>query len=252
MKVKLFTRSHSSILPEDGRVDDGLQFTASQHAYVKSIELKDKCKKDAWLKEYLRTSSNKICALSHLIEYVTKNEIQNIISFGAGECVLEYLLSCACSGDSIVMATDFDEFLVKNAAEIFPSLRCAKYDLFKDELEKVVGDTRFELAVFFGSSYVMDDTDFIRVVNDMRHVGINKMIDYQGGFASWSDVSISVARDIYHDLRRRVGMPRYKGKMHGFGRTRNEMRKLYRMAGLKIIEETAVAPYKYVSVLSCL
>ncbi len=44
----------------------------------------------------------------------------------------------------------------------------------------------------------------------------------------------------------------YRGKFHGYARDKNELRKLYKEAGLNIIKETRIGPYKYVAICNCL
>jgi len=148
--------------------------------------------------------------------------------------------------DSKVVATDFNSFFIKKAKLHFPSIIPVEFDFFKDnpsDLQKLKID--FDIAVFFGSSYVMNDSDFIRQFSGLKEIGVKKIIDFHAGYIPWKRFPIVILSEVIAKINPR----RYRGKFHGYGRSRDELRRLYKLAGLELILETSVSPYKYVAVL---
>jgi len=85
--------------------------------------------------------------------------------------------------DSKVVATDFNSFFIKKAKLHFPSIIPVEFDFFKDDLSDLQKKLKldFDLAVFFGSAYVMDDPDFIRHFSKLKEIGVKRIIDFHGG-----------------------------------------------------------------------
>jgi ubiquinone/menaquinone biosynthesis C-methylase UbiE len=248
MKIKLYTKGHDkALLKGIGSGDE--QFTAATHAHVVEREYgKHFETKESLIQWYLAQSHNsdKLLALAFLIRHCNENEYKNVLSLGAGPCVLEYLLKCALPDDAKVVAIDFDSFFIKKAKLHFPSIIPAEFDFFKgnpSDLQKLKID--FDIAVFFGSSYVMDDPDFIRQLSGLKKIGVKRIIDFQAGYIPWRRLPIIILSKVITKINPR----RYRGKFHGYGRSRGELRRLYKLAGLELIQEISVAPYKYVAIL---
>lgn len=195
------------------------------------------------------------------MKYVNANGYKNILSLGAGQCVLEYLLKYALTEDSNVIAADFDSFFIKKAKLHFPSIIPVEFDFFKDDLDDLQKKLKihFDVAVFFGSACVMDDSDFIRQFRSLKEIGVKRIIDFHAGYIPRRRIpAIIRSRLISYaasKLRRieminkiRPPSSSYRGKFHGYGRTRGELRRLYKQAGLDLIQETAVGCYEYVAV----
>lgn len=259
MKRKLYTLSHDLKLLKE--VDnDGGQFTAEEHAYIVEREFGQsvfKTKEDL-LRYYLPGNLAKIASLGFLIDMIKNNEYKSILSLGAGPCVLEYLLKLSLPEETRVIACDFDAFFIEKAKAFFPEIIAARFDFFKDDimsLQSAIG-AKFDLAVFFGSAYAMDDPEFIKLFGDLKKAGVKQMIDFHAGFMDWKHVIINVLRPIrtnsaVRKIFRRPPITRegYWGKFHGYSRSRSELRRLYRKSGLEILREIWVAGYKYVAIL---
>lgn len=136
MKIKLYTKSHDEALLKE--IDHGGgQFTASEHAYVVEREQGKYFETRESLIGWYFTqnlNSDKLSALAFLIRYCNENEYKNVLSLGAGSCVLEYLLKCTLPDDGKVVATDFNSFFIKKAKLHFPSIIPVEFDFFKDDL----------------------------------------------------------------------------------------------------------------------
>lgn len=245
MKRKIYTKSHSEDLLRE--IDnDGGEFTAAEHAYIIEKDFgKEYETKESLMRHYLNSGYGKLSALGFLIKYVNDNGFKNVISLGAGQCVLEYLLKCALTEDSNVIAADFDMFFIKKAKLFFPSIIPVEFDFFKDDindLSKKLG-MKFDIAVFFGSSYVMDDYDFIKLFRGLKEIGVKRIIDFQAGYIPFSEIPKTIASKLKSYVT-----TEYRGKFHGYSRTCGEVRRLYKQAGIDLIQETAVGNYKYVSI----
>lgn len=122
--------------------------------------------------------------MAFLIPFIYDNGFKNIISLGAGQCVLEYLLRYALPEDSNVIAADFDSFFIKKAKLHFPTIIPVEFDFFKDDMGDLQKRLKihFDLAVFWGSAYVLDDSDFIRQFRSLKSIGVKRIIDFEGGY----------------------------------------------------------------------
>lgn len=104
----------------------------------------------------------------------------------------------------------------------------------------------------------MDDAIFINIFKRLKEIGVKQIIDFHGGYVDLKNIIntffIFPFKESYI-LRKLFGKPPlrndYRGKFHGYGRTRGELRKLYCKAGLNLIKEIRVSPYKYVAILNC-
>lgn len=244
MKVKLYTKSHDEALLKE--IDRGEErFTASEHAYLVEREFgKHFETKESLVQWYLAQDSRKLPALNFLKQQCNDNGYKNILSLGAGPCVLEYLLKQELPKDCKVVATDFDPFFIKKAKLHFPSIISEEFDFVKDDFRLLVKKTKLDLdiAVFFGSSYVMDDAEFIRQFRRLKEIGIKKIFDFCVGYISRRKIPIFILSSMVNKIRPLS----YRGKFQGYGRTRGELRRLYKLTGIDLIQETSVAPYEYV------
>ncbi|MEW6482579.1 MAG: hypothetical protein AB1397_06235 [bacterium] len=85
---------------------------------------------------------------------------------------MEYLLKCALPNRKVI-AADFDSYFIKKAQEFFPEILAIQYDFFKDNylvFKETLG-IECDLAVFFGSAYVMNDDDFVIQFSALREGG---------------------------------------------------------------------------------
>jgi len=260
MKIKLYTLSHDvNILKEID--NNGGQFTAEEHAYF----VKKTCgetiykTKEQLIREYLYIDYRKLDCLSFLIDCIKRSGHKNILSLGAGPCVLEYLLETSLPEESQLIAADFNEFVVEKAKKFFPQLIVEKFDFQKDDFKsfRTKLDISFDLVIFFGSAYIMDDQEFIKLFGDLKKNGVKQIIDFHVG-------CMSIKSQIMHGplnflrtnftIRKWFRTPPltndgYRGKFHGYWRNRSAIRKLYKRSGLSIKIESSMGSYKYIAIL---
>jgi len=259
MKREIYTLGHDvGILKEID--NNGGQFTAEEHAYAIEKEFGETVFKtrENLLRHYLPKNLPKLGALGFLIDSVKRNGYRNILSLGAGQGVLEYLLKLSLPEKTQVIACDFDSFFVEKTKEFFPEIISARFDFFKDEIESLQSrlNIEFDCVVFFGSAYVMDDMEFIKLFGDLKKVGVKQIIDFHGGYMDSMAVIMNYLKPLTMNstLRKIFHQPPnssegYRGKFHGYSRNRSELRRLYKNSGLKLQEEISLSGYKYVAIL---
>ncbi len=193
---------------------------------------------------YFNRDKAKLEALYFAESRIRQNHYKNILSLGAGSCVLEDLL--ARENKITMVATDINPVFIKKAQELFTVITVVPFDLLTSDVATLQKELniKFDCAVFFGSSYVMDKYRFKELFCQLKDAGIKEIIDFQSAFLSRH--FIYYIYDAIYRLVFRIGR---QGKFHGHARAKGEFRKLYKQVGLKIISESKVAPYEYVAIL---
>lgn len=265
MKLKLYTRSHDiNLLQEVDR--NGGMFTAKEHAYVTEME-QDRTTyqtRESLLRWYLAQDFSKLPCIAYLARIIKENQYRNIVSFGSGHCVLEYLLQCCLPEEAKVVASDYDAYMVGKATQFFPEITAVTFDFSKDDIKTFQDqlNIKFDLAIFFGSAFCMDDPHFICTFSGLNQAGVKRVIDFHAGCLRTVDVIryfISLQPFRIHPLIRKlfckppVTEPslshNYQGKFCGYRRNKMELRKLYQKSGLEIVDEISIGPYRYVAIL---
>jgi len=177
---------------------------------------------------YFLSDHEKIPALLFLSDHIKSNRYKTVLSLGSGCCVLEYLLKLILP-ETDITATDIDEEFMNHAKRFFPEINAEVFDFVNDNPKKFNPD----LAVFFGASYVMDDSDFVRVLRNFNA----EIIDFHSTLTLKKALIVTLS-----------GI-RKKGRFHGYARTKGEMRKLYHRAGLEVIKEKSLGCYNHIVVV---
>lgn len=191
-------------------------------------------------------NTKKLGALGFLIDYLNAQGLRNIVSFGSGRCVMEYVLRLGLPHDANVVATDFNMEFVRLASTYLDGITAVLFDLTKDDPRDLQEKLkfRFDVAIFFGSTAVLDDDEFVRFFRRLGETGVKVTIDLPaGGFIPLRRVPRALAREALARLRNN-----YRGKLHGYHRTRGALRRLYHAGGVTLINEFAIEPYDYVAI----
>jgi tRNA1(Val) A37 N6-methylase TrmN6 len=259
MKRKMYTLNNEIKLLQD--IDnDGGQYTAEEYEYIyrNALNKNHFQTKDHLLHEFLYEDYKKLDALAFLIDQIKKSGYKNILSLGAGTCVLEYLLKIALPEESKIVACDFNSFLISKAQEFFPEIIAERFDFFKDDFETILSklNIEFDVAVFFGSAYVMNDEQFTKLFRALKKNDVKKIIDFHAGYMDGKGMIFNCLKYFTNNstIRKMVNLPPnsirgYRGKLHGYSRSRGEIRKLYKDGGFSINGEYSRGSYKYVAVL---
>ena len=256
MKRKLYTKNLRADLLKEVAGTGGL-YTAEEHARVVELESAERFRsRETLLRASLSENAEKLAALGYLIRHAGRGDFRGVLSLGAGDCVLEYLLKLSLPESVRVVATDFNPYLIDKAKLLLPGIMPATFDFHKDRVEdlrKTLG-VDFDLAVFFGSAYVMDDEQFIRLFQGLKKIGVKQVIDFHAGFMDWKALLSNAAGPLrgFAPLRRLLGKPpldeEFLGKFHGYTRSRGELRRLYKLGGVASFRELEAGPYKYTAV----
>ena len=108
-----------------------------------------------------------------------------------------------------------------------------------------------------GSSYSMDDQEFIKLFGDLKKNGIKQIIDFHAGYMN---IKSQVMHGPLNFLRTNFTIRKwfrkspiiineYRGKFLGYGRNRSAIRKLYKRGGFSIKVESSMGLFEYVSIL---
>lgn len=261
MKHKLYTYSYDEENLK-GIIIDKL-FTSKEHSLAEKKQwgLNYKTKEDLF-RAYLPAAYKSLANCQNLVDLIINNNLQNIISFGAGAPVREYLLKLILPIKFNVVATDFDTFIIKKVEKYFPEITVKEYDFANQDLKIFLNQNnlKIDLAIFFGSSYVMDDHDFIRVFKDLRNNGARYIIDYNAGYISFKEQlklyfipNFIRNKSILRKLTGRKNLSnRSKGKFHGYARSRDSLRKLYTKSGWNIKDYTKDQDNNYIAILNAI
>lgn len=267
MIIKLYTDYPNPEILHDVNREE--LFTAQEHTHIVEEEFAHKfLTKETLMQWYLSENYSKLRALGFLIDYLKKNNFDNIISFGSGPCVLEYLLLEALSHDINIWTTDFDSFFIRKSNEIFPDLKSVVFDFYKDNLLNLTEsiDEKIEFGFSFGSFYTMDNPTFISFLKDCNKIGIERIIDFHAGYLpfaeklniiKWSLIKRMIPSAFRHNsmIRRLFGKQAVKpagpiGKLHGYRRDLAELKKVYKSGGYRISKVFNMDPsYKAVIIL---
>jgi hypothetical protein len=252
MPKKMYTDAYS-VTRDSGTPES--QLNSEEHASLTEATFAAHfTSRDALLRWYLSENNAKLTSLAFIIQEFYSSGANNILSLGAGPGVLEYLLKCALPENTRVIAADFDAFFVKKSQEFFPEILAVKFDFFDPDVERLKAKigTDIDFVVFWGSAYVMDDGQFVRLFSRLRDAGVSTIVDFEVGYMGWktrlTQSGIAIAMKRSGAVSRFLGRSRL-GTFHGYSRTQHELRELYRRSGFKRAREAVVSPYKYVAIL---
>ena len=75
-------------------------------------------------------------------------------------------------------------FSLARLREFFPEIIAERFDFFKDDFETILSklNIEFDIAVFFGSAYVMNDEQFTKLFRALKKNDVKKIIDFHAGY----------------------------------------------------------------------
>lgn len=246
MIKKLYTYSYSKETLKE--LSYKSVFSSEEHAWAEEKEFGFHYQtKENLLRYYLPGAIKWISQSQFLIDLISDKNYQNIISFGAGAGVKEYLLKLILPQKCNVVLTDFDPFIINKVKEYFPQMIVKQFDYVNEDLEKFQKkiNISFDVAIFMGSSYVMDDTNFIKLFKDLKKIGVKNIVDFNAGY-----ISITEALKYYflpEDIRRnrilrkilqKKEIESFQGKFHGYARTKSALRNLYKKSCWKVKKDS--------------
>jgi hypothetical protein len=257
VKRRIYTKTYKDEVLK-GLGDEHSIMTAEEHSYASDKEFGENFhNKETLLRWYLSQNADRLAALGFLIAHIYRNGFLNVLSLGAGPCVMEYLLRYSLPVNANVVALDYNSFFIQNAKKLFDNIKAINFDFFKDDIVDLNDrlNIKFDIAVFYGSAYVMDDLQFVDLLKKLKEIGVKQIIDFHAGYLIWK----AIITDLLEPLRKiaavrkllgRPPLPDHIGKFHGYSRSRGELRRLYKEAGLSLVKETSAGDYLYVAILA--
>ena len=252
MKKKLYTLSHN--LKNLREIPSETIFTSDEHSKISELELKDnELKNKNNLIEYSLTKNirSKTQALFFLVDRIKEKNYNQIFSLGSGLSDLEYFLYLSLNKNVEIICSDFDQFFVEKSNQFFPEFETIQFDFFNDSLNKI--NKKIDLAFSFGSFYVMDDNEFIRLFKDIKSSGVREIIDFHAGYMTKKMYLRNLIYPYYSFFKNLFDKEEktFKGKFHGFSRSRNELINLYKKSGWTPVKEiNNLGNYKYTCILN--
>lgn len=245
MKIKLYTKSHPIELLKKYSNNNEI-FTAKEHSKIVEEGSGEIFKsKSKLLESYLSNDIEKISSIKILIDRIKKKNYKVVASLGSGPSVLEYFLYLSIPKNKQIISSDFDTFTVRKSNEFFPEFKTIEFDFFRDTIKKF--DTQIDMVFFFGSSYVMDDNQFIKLLKDIKSHGIKEIVDFHVGCMKYKDPIIHVLKTLKNFVI--PNKDKFKGKFHGYLRNKGHIKKLIKEAGWFVSSEIKNDKY-YITILN--
>jgi hypothetical protein len=196
-----------------------------------------------YIGHFLSTDHKKLISLEFLIRFCNEHNHTSVLSLGSGQCVIEHLLGYALPSGSRVVATDINLEHINIARKLFPNIIAKPFDFCADSIEDL--HKVFDVAYLMGSAYVMTDDQYVSLLKQLKAAGVKHIIDFQPAYVPYHKLPIT----ILGELKCKV-FKTYRGRFHGYQRTVGHIRRLYRKAGLTIVNEPYLPTYNnYVAVL---
>ena len=252
MKKRIYTLSHN--LKNLSEIPSETIFTSDEHSKISELELKDNILSSKHnLIEYSLTRNlrSKFQSLSFLVDRIKEKNYNNILSLGSGYSDLEYFLYLSLNKDKKIISSEFDRFFVEKSNQFFPEFETIQFDFVNDSLYKI--NKKIDLVFSFGSFYIMDDKEFIRLLKDIKSSGVKEIIDFHAGFMTKKIHLKNIIYPYYSIFKNLFNKEekRFKGKFHGFSRSRNELINLYKKSGWTPVKEINNCDnYKFTCILN--
>ena len=245
MKIPIYTNYYDASILKKIKSNKN-KFTAKEHSLASKIFYNDSYKfKEDLLFDYVTNNNNKLTDLEFILNFIKKKKLYNIVSLGSGKSVQEYIMSLCLNEKFRIYTLEYDSFFVSNAKNHFSSkkLKSFNFDFFNDKILDFLykKNIKPDLCIFFGSSYVMDDSCFIKLFSDLKLSKTKYIIDLYAGFIDYFDL---LKYYISYPFKNKKNL-----KFHGYARNKFHLRKLYKNSNLKILKELNFGSYRHVSIL---
>ena len=244
--IKLYSYNHAS---KTLKKYSGSTISASLRHKISKMEFTEELKsRDEYVRHFLKLDKNKFDAVSVLIDFINVNSIKSIVSLGSGSGLLEFIL-CQLNHNLTVTAMDFDSALTQAANSYFSpnsssNLKYLELDMRDfDAIAPTIANA--DLIVSFGALYIYDDLEYKRLLSVLKNHNVRYLVDFHAGCLS----SFGMVRTQIKNMLS-VIINRHKlGIHHGFGRTDNQIRRIYDQSDYNIIQSASLTSYRKYYVL---
>lgn len=231
--------------------------SAEAHSKMSEIDFKEIFKdKDRLIRWYFSYLSNmkKLDAVSELGQIIKDNNLQCIISLGAGPCVLEHILQ-SISGEKVkIVATDYDDFMIESADRLLgrDNLIIRKYDFYHDDIKELIKQYHADAVVMFGSACSMDNSRYIYFLGELMMTDIKYVITFEAAIMKNLKSVIRKTMVIISATKRYILKQNSQRKqaMHAYERSERELTGIFRKSGYKYQRMRKLNCYEYAYILT--
>tara|TARA_Y100000589_G_scaffold207935_1_gene196089 strand:- start:1007 stop:1765 length:759 start_codon:yes stop_codon:yes gene_type:complete len=252
MKIKSYTNLDFNDLNNNSSSEQ--IFNSDERSKLSELEFKKKSihsRKELIKISLKKNFKKKFKPFQFLIDRISEKNYNNILSLGSGSGDIEYFLSLTLNKDQKLYAAEFDKYLVRKATEFFPEFTTFEFDFFKDSFQNI--NQKFDLVYSFGSFYVMDNDQFIKLLKNIKASGVKEIIDFHAGYMTRKEKIKHIFKTLISIFQRPNSKPidSLSQKFHGYIRDRSELIKIYKKAGWEPIEEIRnYGIYKFICILN--
>ena len=259
--VRLF--SYSSEYSEKAKAaseHENRLLTAEEHAQMSEIDFEDHFSSiDKLFKWYFCYLSNikKLGVITAIGEEIKAGNARNIISFGAGPSVLEYMLKMIFQEDVHMVVTDYDNWLVEHVSNLMPNLYANTFDFYHDDPSPLINEHRIDTAIMIGSACSMDNETYIKFLKRLYNCGVCNILTFEAGVSRKRDLFTAYIMKLLHICKnlvlwffrnkqyeeRKMRFLKYERCFHAVSRTRRELERIYSRGGYLFSEMGYVDPY---------
>jgi len=244
--IKLYSYNHSA---KTLSKYSGSTISASLRNKISKSEFTEELKsRDEYIRHFLNLDRNKLDAVSVLIDFINVNDIKSIVSLGSGSGLLEFLL-CQLNDNLTVTALDFDSALIQAATSYFSpnsvsTLKYLELDMRDfDSIDAIIANA--DLIVSFGALYIYDDVEYQSLLSVLNNNNVRYIVDFHAGCLS----SLGMIKTQIKNSLPVIINGHKLGIHHGFGRTDNQIRRIYKQSNYNIIQSAALTSYRKYYVL---
>lgn len=251
----MYTLSHSDIINE-GELTISIQTLSRENKWGHFTSDTE------YLLYHAKTESQKMERAKPLIEFCKTNGIKNILSLGSGDSITEIMTKKKLKEIELV-CTDYDPFICSELRKLFTDIDFKVFDMKRDN-PHIFGNN-YDMALFCGSDYVMNNTEYLRLLSNLNEMGIKYVYIINSPFINL----VEKIRQITMNILRIIGIVinhttlkdgrlqraltgKKKGIFHGYSRDIKELNMIHKKSNYdQIIRKfRGVSSLKYMPILT--
>ncbi len=122
-----------------------------------------------------------------------------------------------------------------------------KYDLYHDDVQRIVKQYEAEAVVMFGSACSMDDERYLEFLKSFKLTGVRYIITFEAGIESDLKSGIKNMKTVIKSIKRYFCKQNRKRRqaLHAFKRTPQKLMKIYKKAGFQCKRLKKLNSYQY-------
>ena len=191
------------------------------------------------LKEYQKQAPDKIERAYFISKILKGMPINTLISFGAGESVIEYIIKKQCSNIEISIS-DFDGVLLEHLEQVYKNIFSAYYrfDISKDTFDVLkIKKGHYQMAFINAVLYVLNDNEVKIFFKNLANLKIEYLLIVS---LAHLELRNEIKREIIGILKRILRKNTDDGDggntFWGWGRYKHEILSLAKSSGYRLVK----------------